>query len=143
MPRRIVRLANQRSGTSGSGARSSIAMKAANEDRRDDEGDDGRRGAPPRSPTQVTASTSAATATLKRDGAGDVELPPLASGSMCGTATTASASAMRPTGMLIQNTHRQPHESVISSADERPDEDRDGERGADDRQHARALARRS
>ena len=33
---------------------------------------------------------------------------------MCGTATTARASAIRPTGMLIQKTQRHPHASVMS-----------------------------
>ena len=61
---------------------------------------------------------------------------------MWGTATTASASAIRPTGMLIQKTQRQPQASVMRPPDERADEDRDGERGADDRHDPRAFARR-
>ena len=140
---RIVRFAKWRSGTSGSATRSSIAMKAASPDDRDERGDDDRRAASPavrRSPSRrrarsavtVTPSTSAPAMSNLRP-----ERP-----AMCGTATTASASAMRPTGMLIQKTQRHPQASVMRPPDERADEDRDGEGGADDRQDPRALARR-
>ena len=59
---------------------------------------------------------------------------------MCGTATTASASAIETDGD-VDPEHPAPSPGVGDDAThERADEDRDGERGADDRQDARALA---
>ena len=61
---------------------------------------------------------------------------------MCGTATTASASAISPTGMLIQNTQRQPHASVMRPPASGPTRIAIGKAAPMMREHAGALARR-
>ena len=89
---------------------------------------------------QLAASTSAVTVTPRTTAPAMSNLRPERP-AMCGTATTASASATRPTGMLIQKTQRHPQASVMRPPTIGPDEDRDRERRADDREHARPLAR--
>ena len=112
MPAATVRLRNARSGTNGSATRASTRKNA----RKDTAaiakamrtGTDAAG-----SPTQLTASTRATIATVKRTAPGTSKLR-RPEGSTCGTATRARRRATSPTGTLIQNTHGHPQKSVIS-----------------------------
>ena len=107
MPAAIVRSAKCRSGTMGSDTRSSMAKNAANPIAATTKATTAADAAAG-SPIHVTASTRRDEREREGDRAGDVEAPPGAGFDVRHRERGRGRARRGRTGMLIQNTHRQP-----------------------------------